>query len=168
MSHAEEERFWGFSVGRHRPEAPRPRAAGFRVTRVATAKLRVYPALAGLGLLGALAVGRPELAALAAPFAVLVGLGLAFARPPELKLFVELDRERQLEGRPVSLELELVARTSVERLELLLRLPDGLVSGRAVPAGHAPLQGRAAGAPRSNPVRSLGDVRGGEGTLARP
>ena len=128
MSHAEEERFWGFSIGRHSPGPPRPRAAGSRVTRVATAKLRVYPALAGLGLLGALAVGRPELAALAAPFAVLVGLGLAFARPPELKLFVELDRERQLEGRPVDLELELVARTSVERLELLLRLPDGLVA----------------------------------------
>jgi uncharacterized protein (DUF58 family) len=103
------------------------------VTRVATAKLRVYPALAGLGLVGALALGRPELAALAAPFAVLVGVGLAFSRPPELRLHVELDRERQLEGRPVSLELELVSGTPVSRLELLLKLPEGLVTGEPFP-----------------------------------
>jgi uncharacterized protein (DUF58 family) len=103
------------------------------VTRVATSKLRVYPALAGLGLVGALALGRPELAALAAPFAVLVGVGLAFSRRPELKLHVELDRERQLEGRPVSLELELVAGTPVSRLELLLKFPEGLVTGEPFP-----------------------------------
>jgi len=56
------------------------------VTRAATAKLRVYPALAGLGLIGALALGRPELAALAAPFAVLAGVGLALAQRPELRV----------------------------------------------------------------------------------
>ena len=39
------------------------------MTRAATGKLRVYLVLAGLGLLGSLALGRPELAALAAPFA---------------------------------------------------------------------------------------------------
>jgi uncharacterized protein (DUF58 family) len=103
------------------------------VTRVATSKLRVYPALAGLGLVGALALGRPELAALAAPFAVFVGVGLALSRRPELKLHVELDRERQLEGRAVSLELELVSGTPVSRLELLLRLPEGLVSDEPFP-----------------------------------
>ncbi|MDX6424117.1 MAG: hypothetical protein QOI67_1588, partial [Gaiellaceae bacterium] len=36
------------------------------MTRAATTKLRVYPGLAGLGLIAALALGRPELAALAA------------------------------------------------------------------------------------------------------
>ena len=98
------------------------------MTRVATAKLRVYPALAGLGLIGSLAFGRPELAAIAAPFAVLVGVGLILSRRPELRLHVELDRDRQLEGRPVVLDLELVAGRPVGRLELLLRLPDGLIA----------------------------------------
>jgi uncharacterized protein (DUF58 family) len=98
------------------------------VTRVATAKLRVYPAIAGLGLIGALALGRPELAALAAPFAIFVAVGLALAQRPELRLHVELDRERQLEGRHVGLDLELVAGLRVERLELLVTLPDGLVA----------------------------------------
>lgn len=98
------------------------------MTRVATAKLRVYPALAGLGLIGALALGRPELAALAAPFAVLVGVGVALAQRPELRVHVELDRERQLEDRHVGLDLELVSGKRVDRMELLVKLPEGLVS----------------------------------------
>ncbi len=98
------------------------------MTRVATAKLRVYPALAGLGLVAALALGRPELAALAAPFAVFVGIGLVRARRPQLAVRVELDRERQLEDRHVALDLEVAARRSVGRLEFLVRLPDGLMA----------------------------------------
>jgi uncharacterized protein (DUF58 family) len=98
------------------------------VTRAATAKLRVYPALAGVGLIGALAFGRPELAALAAPFAVYVAVGLALVRPPEIRVRSELDLERQLEGRDVTVSLEVFAREPVERLELLLRLPEGLVA----------------------------------------
>jgi len=92
----------------------------------ATAKLRAYPALAGLGLIGALALGRPELAAIAAPFAVFVGVGLALAQRPELRVYSELDRERQIEGRHVQVDLEVVAANQVERLELLLPLPDGI------------------------------------------
>ena len=96
------------------------------MTRSATAKLRVYTALAGLGLIGALALGRPELAAIAAPFAVFVGVGLALARRPEVKVYSELERERQIEARHVTAELEVVAASSVDRLELLLELPEGL------------------------------------------
>lgn len=98
------------------------------MTRAATAKLRVYTALAGLGLIGALALGRPELAALAAPFAVFVGVGVALARRPELKVYSELERDRQLEGREVGLMLELVSGKRVGHLELLARLPGGLDS----------------------------------------
>ena len=43
-------------------------------------------------------------------------------------MHVELDRERQLEDRHVRLELELVAGPRIERLELLLKLPEGLVA----------------------------------------
>jgi uncharacterized protein (DUF58 family) len=96
------------------------------VTRSATAKLRVYLVLAGLGLLGSLALGRPELAALAAPFAVFAALGLALARPVEVRAHAELDHERQLEGRPVTVWLEVSASQPVERLELLVDLGERL------------------------------------------
>jgi uncharacterized protein (DUF58 family) len=96
------------------------------VTRSATAKLRVYLVLAGLGLLASLALGRPELAALAAPFAAFAALGLALARPVEVRAQAELDHERQLEGRLVTVWLELSASQPVERLELLLDLGQGL------------------------------------------
>jgi len=96
------------------------------VTRAATTKLRAYPALAGLGLIGALALGRPELAAVAAPFAVFVAVGLALAQRPELRLVAELERERQIEGRHVGVDLDVTATRAIARLELLLDLPDGL------------------------------------------
>jgi uncharacterized protein (DUF58 family) len=98
------------------------------VTPSATGKLHVYVVLAGLGLLGALTLGRPELAAIAAPFALFVALGLVLARAPTIRAQAEIERERQLEGRHVDLFLEISADRSVARLELLLDLPDGLVA----------------------------------------
>jgi uncharacterized protein (DUF58 family) len=98
------------------------------MTRAATGKLRVYVVLAGLGLLGALAFGRPELTALAAPFALFAGIGLALLRPVEVKVQAELDRERQLEERPVTVYLEVSATGPVEHLELLLDLDERLVA----------------------------------------
>src|SRR5207247_6056089 len=78
---------------RHRPRHPRSCADAVRrtgragsaarpraMTRGATGKLRVYVLLAGLGLLGALAFGRPELAALAAPFALSAGARISTGR----------------------------------------------------------------------------------------
>ena len=97
------------------------------MTGASTGKLRVYVVLAGLGLLGALAFGRPELAALAAPFALFVGVGLALMRPVEIRVQAELDLERQLEERSVQLLLEVSANRPVEHLELVLDLADGLV-----------------------------------------
>ena len=63
------------------------------MTGAATGKLRVYVVLAGLGLLAALALGRPELAALAAPFALFAGLGIAVMCMIEYK---NLNRSRIL------------------------------------------------------------------------
>ena len=103
------------------------------MTRAASAKLRTYPVLAGLGLIGALVLGRPELAAIAAPFAVLVGVGLTLARPPELSVIAELERERQLEGRQVLAHLEVRSARSIWRLELLLELPAGLETEKPNP-----------------------------------
>jgi uncharacterized protein (DUF58 family) len=98
------------------------------MTRSARGKLRVYVVLAGLGLLGALAFGRPELTSLAAPFALFAGIGLARLRPFEVKVQAELDRERQLEERSVTVFLEVSATGPVEHLELLLDLDEGLVA----------------------------------------
>jgi len=96
------------------------------VTRLALPKLGAYAALAGVGVLGALVLGRPELAALAAPFALLLVAGLSLAEPPRLHAIFELDDERQVEGEEVTARLEVHAETGCPRLEVLLDLPDGL------------------------------------------
>ena len=98
------------------------------MTRAATPKLGAYAALAGTGLLAALVLGRPELAALAAPFAVVLAAGLSLAREPRVKAMLELDRERQVEGEEVTAYLELQADAPVANLALLLDLPDGVES----------------------------------------
>jgi uncharacterized protein (DUF58 family) len=98
------------------------------MSRSATGKLHVYVVLAGLGLLGSLSLGRPELAAIAAPFAVFVALGLVLARDPSIRAWSEIERERQLESRHVDLSVELSTDRTVPRLELLLDLPEGVVA----------------------------------------
>ena len=103
------------------------------MTRSATPKLGAYAALAGTGLLAALVLGRPELAALAAPFAVVLAAGLSLAQEPRVRATLELDRERQVEGEDVTAYLELEVETAVPALELLLDLPDGLEA-----VGHNP------------------------------
>ena len=98
------------------------------MTRAATPKLGAYAGLAGAGLLAALVLGRPELAALAAPFALLLVVGLSLAETPRLSAFLELGTERQVEGEPVTAELELRSESPVARLEVLFNLPEGLVA----------------------------------------
>jgi uncharacterized protein (DUF58 family) len=58
-------------------------------------------ALAGSGMIAALATGRPELALLAAPFLLFAGAGLMLAGEPRLAAEIELDRTRLLEGEDV-------------------------------------------------------------------
>ena len=97
-----------------------------------TPKLGAYAALTALGLFAALVLGRPEAAVLAAPFALTLALGLAGARPPDVRVELELDRDRVLEGEEITLALELEARDPASRLELLVDLPRRLelVGGR--------------------------------------
>lgn len=102
------------------------------MTRAATAKLGAYAGLAALGLLAALVLGRPELAALASPFALAVVAGLALAREPELRVWVAIDRERAIEGDEILVRLELEADETVPHLEARLEVPHGfaLVEGQ--------------------------------------
>jgi uncharacterized protein (DUF58 family) len=94
--------------------------------RTAAPKLGAYAGLAALGLLAALVTGRPELAVLASPFALVLFAGIAAAREPNLLVSLALDRDRAVEGDEVLITIELEARAPVERLELHVPLPSGL------------------------------------------
>jgi uncharacterized protein (DUF58 family) len=96
------------------------------VTRAAAPKLTAYAALSALGLLGALVFGRPELVALAAPFALTLAIGLAFAGEPRLTVTLALDQARVVEGDDVAARLTVSAAKPADRLELYLQAPDTL------------------------------------------
>jgi uncharacterized protein (DUF58 family) len=102
------------------------------VTRSATPKLASYAALSAVGLLAALVFARPELVALTAPFLLALAAGLALATPPRFGVEVELERNRVLEGDDVEAHVVLTAQAPVDRLDLYVRLPDGvqLADGR--------------------------------------
>jgi uncharacterized protein (DUF58 family) len=91
----------------------------------------------------ALVLRRPELAALAAPFGLLVVISLATAAPPELDVRLRLDRTQAVEGDQVSVELALTARRSIAHAHVAVDL-----------AGELQADG-----PRD---RWLDDVRSGE------
>jgi uncharacterized protein (DUF58 family) len=95
------------------------------VSRAASPKLAGYAGLVGAALLGALALRRPELVAVAGAFALPLGLALALERAPELRLTPELERDRTLQGDELTLTLD-VEGDPVERLELLIEVPPGL------------------------------------------
>lgn len=97
-----------------------------------TPKLPAYAGLAALGLLAALAVRRPELAVVAAPFALYAGIGLLLARRPRIDAEVELEGERVLEGDELEARVTLSAEIGAERVEVLLQLPRELVLAEGV------------------------------------
>ena len=102
------------------------------MTRYAAPKLAAYAGLSAIGLLTALVFARPELVALTAPFLLALGAGLALATPPRVSVTVELEQPRALEGDEVTAHVRLAAASPVDRLDLYVRLPDGveLAAGR--------------------------------------
>jgi uncharacterized protein (DUF58 family) len=93
------------------------------VTRGATAKLAGYTGFAALSLFLGLALRLPELIAVGAPFALVVGLGLLVERRPAVSVTLTPDRVRAIEGETVDLDLDVRASAPVE---LYLRLPQDL------------------------------------------
>jgi uncharacterized protein (DUF58 family) len=93
------------------------------LSRRATPKLGAYAGLAGVGLLAALVLGRPEIVALTAPFLLAVAAGLALSSPPSLTAEIEAD-ERVVEGDEVAVTIRLAARSIVDRVDVYLRLPE--------------------------------------------
>lgn len=96
------------------------------MTRTHSPKLAAYSTLAGVSLLGALVLGRPELVVLAVPFVLAVVLGLTLAREPVPRLSASLERRRAAEGGEDALVVIGEAGDRAERLELLPLLPPGL------------------------------------------
>jgi uncharacterized protein (DUF58 family) len=102
------------------------------VTRTAAPKLIAYAGLAALGLLAALAARLPELVVLAAPFAVVAAVGQLHVRRPELRVRVELERDRVLEEEDVVVTVTVDSAVGAERAELLLELPPELKTAPGV------------------------------------
>jgi uncharacterized protein (DUF58 family) len=92
----------------------------------ATPRLRAAVWLAAVGIVAAIGLGRPEAAAVAAPFALLALLGLEQRRPAGVEAQLRLDRERAEEGDHVEGSLWLRIPEASDRLEATLRLPPGL------------------------------------------
>jgi uncharacterized protein (DUF58 family) len=99
------------------------------VTRYATPRLRAALWVTAVGVVAALALGRPEPVAVAAPFALLALIALSPVRSVPLEVRLRLEQERVQQGDVVEGELELLSATPADRLELRLVTPPGLALG---------------------------------------
>jgi uncharacterized protein (DUF58 family) len=88
-------------------------------------KLALYATFAAASFIAALALGRPELAGLGAPFALVLALGLSLPPPPKIEVSARLSRERVIEGDEIEAEISLSSPESCE-LQLALALPRGI------------------------------------------
>jgi uncharacterized protein (DUF58 family) len=96
------------------------------VTRGGGPRVEGYAAIAAIGLIAALTLRRPELAAIAAPFALVLVLGLRWSSDPNVVAELAVSDERTLEDVPVDAELRLRVDAPVDRLEVALELPRGI------------------------------------------
>src|SRR4030095_1786816 len=80
-------------------------------------RLRAYAGLVAIALIGALAFGRPDLAVLATPFVVLLGVAFMGA-PLALDGRLELARARVLEGESVRATITVRNRGAPARVEI--------------------------------------------------
>lgn len=96
------------------------------MSRRASPRLVVYAALCALGFVAALAARRPEPVALAAPFALVLAVAALADRDPRVRAWIEVGRDRALEGEEIEVALTIRADSPVDQVEALLVLPDGL------------------------------------------
>ena len=111
------------------------------MTKCAGPRLVGFAILAGAGLVAALALRRPELAAIAAPFALALVVGLRPLCDPGVHVSFDVGSERAVEDEEVDAELRVVADAPVDRLEVFLSLP-AAVAPRDGIAGVAMRLGR--------------------------
>jgi uncharacterized protein (DUF58 family) len=119
------------------------------VTRSGSPRIEGYAAVSAIGLVAALALRRPELAIVAAPFALVLAIGTRLPRDPGVTVEVELTSERTMEDAEVEATVTVRAERAVDRLELLLDLPAGV---EAVGGGDARAVRLRAGEEREIPM----------------
>jgi uncharacterized protein (DUF58 family) len=101
------------------------------VIAIPAAKLRGYAALTAALVWAAIGLHRPELVAVAAPFGLLLAVGLAATVPPRVDVRLQSDEIRALEGSTVTLEPELSTESQpVGALWVEPHAPAGLRLGR--------------------------------------
>jgi len=88
-------------------------------------KLALYAGLAAIAFIAALALGRPELVALGAPFALLLVVGLVLPAPSTVSTTLQLTQTLVVEGEEIDAELRLDAVPTGE-VQLAVRLPEGV------------------------------------------
>ncbi len=96
------------------------------MTRFDSPRLVQYGGLAAVGLLAGLVLGRVELVAVAAPFALACVAGAALARHPEITATLALERERALEGEDVPATITLSSPVGADRVDVYLPLQNEL------------------------------------------
>jgi uncharacterized protein (DUF58 family) len=102
--------------------------------RYPSPKLGGYGSLTAAFLIAALAIARPELVALAAPFALVLVAGLATSREPRWShLSVSVDRDRVVEGETAMVQIDITAAHDVERLEVFVPIPSGIAVDEGAP-----------------------------------
>jgi uncharacterized protein (DUF58 family) len=85
-----------------------------------------------MALVAALALRRPELAIVAAPFALVLAIGTRLARDPKASVELVLAADRTMEGADEAASLVVRTEGAVDRLELVLDIPPGVeVADRA-------------------------------------
>jgi uncharacterized protein (DUF58 family) len=94
------------------------------MTRFDSPRIVAYAGLAAFALIAGLAIGRVELVALAAPFALAAVVGAALGRDPDVGATFELERDRALEGEHVAVRLRFTG--GADRLDFVLPLPGSL------------------------------------------
>lgn len=92
--------------------------------RAASPRLESFALVVAAGLVAALALRRPELAAIAAPFALVLVLGLRRTPAPRLDVSLSLSSDRIVEGEELRGAIGIRSDRGIERLELALELPE--------------------------------------------
>ena len=104
------------------------------MTTFLTPKLLAYALLAAIGCLTGLALGRPEPTLLGAPFLFAIVIGAALNRWPEVSASSRILSDRVVEGDSVRVEIDVKTASPVARLEVMLRVPEGLALVDGPPA----------------------------------
>ena len=119
------------------------------LARHGTPRLLAYAALTVAGVFGAVMSGRAALAALVAPFALMLVAGLVLAEPVAVTAAIDLDGERVLEGDTIRGTVSVATSVPVARVEVLVPVSGARVeepaerltwSGSSAALGRLPLR----------------------------